>query len=652
MKDIKCAKCGNIILNGKQKQVRNKEGAFLGFFCRECIAKMMKEQLKCEKCKYSLVDIKREYKIKIMGNQNIFYSNYVCPHCNHTGTLKIPITNIQPLELHHKMLDVYIDPIVNDIQDLLKSGYKIISKQFKSSQNRELFSIKLCKGDEIKEFTNDNPTSDFKNLWLKIQFIDGFDLHPIAILIEPNEYWSKGIIPEENKNGKIIISGFEFTKFKIGKLVNRRNTDPHFSFEIDPEHKENDNFHKIDYRDPIQYYVSENLEFTGYIASIKTGFKSYYIICKGLPSSLHIKLSNFKIRSPNKKYGSEIIKFLTDLVNMKSNIQGISNQKRQFKIIIGIFNFLINSELKIGDCEIIHDFSDQTEFFNTEFSITHAIKIELEGSSIYESLIEGLNKIHNAVNLINLRLKMPTFLKYYHYVDQDSMIFIDNFIYINDIQFKSELIIPWPLIPTPEFQRKVLITDFFSPIKKISQKLVKPWRAFSNREEKVSMVLHYLNKAERNPDQTNAFLDLCIALDFILAEFSPKVKKNFHKDDLKIARNFISSLINQEIATLKKKKSSPEVISQHAEKCQKIQDRLIQLINEKFNSPSQSVILHELLAKYDLNFSKKEKGIWKTARRKRNDIVHGKKRIEITKEEYNLISKIIYFVLKKEIVEI
>ena len=337
---------------------------------------------------------------------------------------------------------------------------------------------------------------------------------------------------------------------------------------------------------------------------------------------------------------------------MKSNIQGISEQKRRFKIIIGIHNFQINSELKIGDCEIIHDFSNQTEFFKEEVSINNAIKIELEGSSIYESLIEGLNKIHNAVNLINLRLKMPTFLEYYHYVDQDSLIFIDDFIYLNDIQFNSELIIPWPLIPTPEFQREVLITDFFSPIKKISQKLVKPWKDLNNREEKVSMALYYLNKAESNPDRTNAFLDLFISLDFILAEFSPKVKKKFHKDDLKIARNFVSSLKNQNIAILKEKSQSPELISQHAKKCQKIQDRLIQLINEKFNAPSQSVILHELLTKYDLNFSEKEKEIWKTARKKRNDIVHGNKRIEITKEEYNIISKIIYFVLKKEIIEI
>ncbi len=191
MKDIKCAKCGNIILNDKQKQVGDKEGAFLGFFCRECITKMIKEQLKCERCKYSLTDLKGEYKIKTIGNQNIFHSNYVCPQCKHNGTLKIPITNIQPLELHCKMLDVYSDPIVSEIQDLLKSGYKIISKELKLAQSRELFSIKLCKGDDIKEFTKDNPTSDFRNLWLKIQFIDGFNLHPIAILIEPNEYWGK-----------------------------------------------------------------------------------------------------------------------------------------------------------------------------------------------------------------------------------------------------------------------------------------------------------------------------------------------------------------------------------------------------------------------------------------------------------------------------
>ena len=155
-----------------------------------------------------------------------------------------------------------------------------------------------------------------------------------------------------------------------------------------------------------------------------------------------------------------------------------------------------------------------------------------------------------------------------------------------------------------------------------------------------------------NPDKTNAFLDLFISLDFILAEFSPKIKKKFNKNDLNIARNFVSSLTNQEITTLKEERQSEDIISKHAKKCQKIQDRLIQLVNEKFNAPSQSIILTELLTTYGLNFSEKEKEIWKTARRKRNDIVHGNKKIEITKEEYNLISKIIYFVLKKEIIEV
>ncbi|GAG32909.1 unnamed protein product, partial [marine sediment metagenome] len=58
--------------------------------------------------------------------------------------------------------------------------------------------------------------------------------------------------------------------------------------------------------------------------------------------------------------------------------------------------------------------------------------------------------------------------------------------------------------------------------------------------------------------------------------------------------------------------------------------------------------LEVFLEEYSLNFSEEEKEIYKKARSKRHDIIHGNKMIKVSREEYNIISKIIYLVLKEE----
>jgi len=76
---------------------------------------------------------------------------------------------------------------------------------------------------------------------------------------------------------------------------------------------------------------------------------------------------------------------------------------------------------------------------------------------------------------------------------------------------------------------------------------------------------------------------------------------------------------------------------------------MVDLINSKFNEYSLGLRLEKTLDKYNLNLSDEELGIYKNAREKRNAIIHGKKNPEISRSEFNIISKIIYLIMKTEL---
>ena len=75
------------------------------------------------------------------------------------------------------------------------------------------------------------------------------------------------------------------------------------------------------------------------------------------------------------------------------------------------------------------------------------------------------------------------------------------------------------------------------------------------------------------------------------------------------------------------------------------------MIDSSFNQPSLNDQLTRLLENYNLDLSEEEFKIFKSARQKRNDIIHGKKKVNPTNEEYNIISKIIYFLLRNALIK-
>ena len=138
----------------------------------------------------------------------------------------------------------------------------------------------------------------------------------------------------------------------------------------------------------------------------------------------------------------------------------------------------------------------------------------------------------------------------------------------------------------------------------------------------------------------------------MVARFSPELKTRFSRNELGEIRSYLeryTEVKHLELEKLSKMKRLPdEKIIQKKNRYEKAQQRLLQLLT-KLNEPSLIEELNAILNKYKLTLTNKERSLFKKARQTRNSIIHGKKIQQVTKEEYNIVSKIIYLVIKHSI---
>jgi hypothetical protein len=247
-------------------------------------------------------------------------------------------------------------------------------------------------------------------------------------------------------------------------------------------------------------------------------------------------------------------------------------------------------------------------------------------------------------------LKFPSYLNGYNIKDQRTTIKLADYIYIKDLKYHNRLIFELPINKFDVTHFRTITNKCLYPIKQTTDYYIKPNYEFLEDDQKVFWILHYLNSSESKSDLKESFLDLWIAFDFLISTYSPKIQP-FSKSDLTEIRNFCSGYIKFKEEDLFKDSELDDLTRKNNnKKYQKCQERLIEIINIYFNSPSFRKKLEALLQSFDMRLSQKEWKLFEDARRKRNQIIHGKE-TQILSEEYMLISKIIYFILKINILD-
>jgi len=656
----KCYKCGNKFHSDKEPKKIGENSSFVGYICKKCFEKHKQEILKtyvCSNCNYSLKEV-NPYNVKtnVDPDKDLWVKmDYICPKCSSHVSIKRKIGGIGHLVINSVMLERYKDESIKKIYALYKKGFKIIEKRLQMEKNQDKYTIILAKGNEVKELEVSEVSDEFSYFWAQIQFVYDKNLRRIATLIEPNKYWSRTVIPQKIDDALIEISGYTFTKFEILDLPKEKTQNPLFRFNISLADEKNKKFLKVDFREPLSFYIENQLIFKGYITTLMKGYDLLEVICQGLSGELIADKINISIRSKKERY-LEFMAFLLDYFEKPYHIDGLDTEERGYDVIIPIEGLNISDKLQIGDCFILdclptNDFLKENNFSQKgNFAI-----LSLNRVNFYDALIDGIKYIQGAIDLINFRIKIPTFLGYYHYFDQRVNIKLRNIAYIKDKKHEIELITKLPLNRTPEYERDVLIQEFFEPVLEIGDNIIKPNEELTNEKEKLLWILHYLISAEEKTNRIEAFLDLCIALEFILNRFGEKIKKRFSKNEINEIRNYCNNFLpikKEELERLvedgKIKDNDYEIKKNRYELIHK---RIIQLIESNFNQPSINDQMRAVLEKYRLELTEKENSIFKDARQRRNKIIHGKKIVKPTNEEYNILSKIIYFIIRNALIE-
>jgi len=428
------------------------------------------------------------------------------------------------------------DPHINQSQNLLNDGFRVRKIQYINKTN---FIIKV---EYVK-----------KNIKESIEFQDLSNKYIDYV----NNIWRFGKVKITSLNGsKAIISGWSFsdiilTSFEQEKI--NQGIQAKLVFEIDVNStEENKKFYLIDYREQIRLYINDEIIFSGYISHIHIPDPSsgvYNVHCEGFSCIMNtLKMdATFKFQKGN---SPDILSFFFNMLEIPYNmnsISGLHKKNRVFLIIIPIKNLKITKMIKLGECFILNKLPEIKSLTkSTSFTqFDNYACLRLKHTNFYEAFKDGIKSFQNAINLINLRAKIPSFLEIYDYIIQNSLISLADVLFIKDEEFHSEIITKLPFSKAPNIEKSMLIDFFFRPIYGLGNHYINPNRKLSKKEEKVIWILYYLNSAETklNENRIAAFLDLWVSFDFMVSTFCPKLPKPFNPSEINEIRNYCENFV-------------------------------------------------------------------------------------------------------------
>lgn len=532
---------------------------------------------------------------------------------------------------------------IKELEDILERNYEI---------NRVIYdnnTVPLIKIEYVKK--NENKIIEIKEASDKI-------------IEDIKQKYNIDVFPINKKvNINVRLSGYKFSDIKLlqyEKIIEEKNIQNKIIFEIDPNlNNNNNNFYRVDFRELIELYINDTLFFHGFITFIhlkKAPFKIFHVYCEDLHCIIDLSRVNDLFFYQNGSL-NEFIKLYYDMrgIEISKNDLIFHANERLFRLIVPLKGLNIREKLNLGKCIIVPDLTEVN--LDNNFDVLRAFDcfaiLNLNGASLFEVYQNGVKIIRTTINLLNFRIKIPNYFDGYDYFDQNSTIEIGDYIYIEDFETKSSVIISEIHSKRPIFEKDYLFYHFFRPVFGLINKYIKP--EFKSKEEKKRiekeiLILSYLNSAEKKVSENinAAFLDLWISIELLISRFKPEITKLFQDNDSKRIENNLKRIFRPKYYEIKKKEIDGIITGEEKEKlCEELRLKKNQVKSEIYRTPMNKQ-LDLLLDNYKLSLSDEEKDLYKFARQKRNDIIHGNEIAVVSREEYNIVSKIIYLILKEE----
>lgn len=547
---------------------------------------------------------------------------------------------------------------VEKLKKLLGQGFQILSETITiekipgtTDQFTNIIKLVLGKGDEKKEIVSaEEDVFEFMLHFVKMK--DQYDNYVFVYVDDYQKYrnFESDKIPKSYVNEHIIEIGSR--RFDKGIMIMQLipvytpKTLPYCEFLIDV--KDNTELKNIDYKDYVKIIEkkSGNVVFNGFIDHSYNSQNSQFFICIGGEKTFsHTKIS----LSTNNVNPNETMYFIakTGNTNVKFD-ESVKKQftQREFVIIMPVGNLILQENISIGNTTIYHKLDSYEDHLIRKSEVANKdedwngnnlrIRTKVVADSFYSAVMQGYKKISTIIDCLAFRSDFS--LPYYEISGKKINFDFSSYRYFSRIKVFPKIFCRerasagYLLFDLMTVIENKLVFDsqgyrFFEPVKDLFEHLIlKESDSLTPLERSILASCHWLRLAIFSRDMIERLLFLYNSLEFAISEIN--IKKEFSNDELNLLKTKVAELHFTE--------------KQNA--------KIIQQIND-LNNPSLFDIIEQYCDENNISITKEEWDLIRSTRRKRNDIIHGKKDVLVNLIEneklQTLIERILISRLKK-----
>lgn len=546
-----------------------------------------------------------------------------------------------------------MDESIIKVKDFLEKSYRITKIEMDyvvgSAGNILEYQVTLENGS-AKEVIR-SASDDFVKYMMHFKRIKNrFENYEFIYIEDLNSYERRmaGLLKDqvyiEDKH-LIRVMGREFNRglttllFKPGSPINKMGISV---FRIDL--KKNPEFLCCDLKDEFKVYEASNdkLCFTGRIK---------YCIIQDDDTAL-ITIQDSTLKWQNTKLSAEFINMNpidsahTIALSMKTDFHtnyNINTNERLFIVIAPTKNLIISDGFTIGNVEFYQKFDTLDDLLirksengrsNPEWNGNYPrAKIIVSANNFFTAIKEGYRKISTAIDLVSLRtdisfpkIKIKDSNKHFvfDYYTYFSKVKIPSWVYCREKNTNSYMLYNIEFVAENALALEYRPQDYFEGINELFGELLCKDK-HTQRDKNILQVLHWLRRAIQTGENKDKLLDLWTAMEFLVSE--TKTEALFCKDQIENIKNIIET---GQILQAKQK----EVLFNK-----------LSMINDVPIMEKIKIMAQE----FELNLANEEYEILQSTRRKRNNLIHGKKDVDVADDELNKLRSIIELLLMGKI---
>lgn len=549
---------------------------------------------------------------------------------------------------------------VKKLKKLLADGFQITRKSYSMTRKDGLpegqmemsITVSLKKGTEEKQIVSTNDPEFFPFLNHFVFMVDEHD-NSVAVYVDnPSEIepTDPNKIPLPKDNQHIIYIGSR--KFEDGVSIHYVVRDPKKPLEMAVGFRiwkdKNLHLNDVDYKDEVKIIEKQTQKtiFVGFInGAINSSGQITFRCLSGEKNSRYQKLTlESKITN-----GLELLYFISKTGGMKIKfkediLKKINLTSREFYIIMPLDNLILREDIIIGDVTIYHIFDSDEDYLIRRSNIGSTdqdwngnklrIRTTVVATDFFDAVFKGFKKISRIVDWMTLRsdFSFPSYKIdgnereiYFSMYRHMSRIKTPLKIFCKEKDSTSHLLFDLNSILETKLIFDHEATDFFDATKDLMEPiLAKSEENLSDTERSLLSSAHWLRLGIFSQNLTERLMFLYNSLEFAIADVC--VGKQFTKEELKKIRDNINTSSWNE-----KQKSK------------------IEWAWGELNRASLNEALNTFCSAENIPMTQEEWKMIQTCREKRNDVIHGKKDIEVNSEETDKLQTLIERILLKRL---